>query len=262
MNKLRPAFFGLLAGLVGVVLVLLYVRRVEEEVSGGRMVEVLVTVEAIPRGKTITEQMLDTQEIPARYVDSRVIRATEKGKIVGLRATNAIPVQQNLAWSDVIVPKDDQRALSALVQPGNRAAPIRVHINDVLTLINPGDFVDIVCNCGETKDATVLLQRVLVLASGVETQARDSKDSARVRVLTVSVSLQESQLLAMAMERGKLTVLVRNPQDQRIAESPADVTSAALTDAARRKALQSPQRTASAPTAPAGPTPLKNVPMR
>src|SRR5690606_16978798 len=175
----------------------------------------------------------DTQLIPAKYIDDRAIRAAEVDTILGLPATHAVPVQQTLAWSDVLVPKDDQRALSALVQPGNRAAPIRVEISDVLPLINPGDFVDILCNCGETKDATVLLQRVLVLASGTETQARDPKEASRVRILTVSVSLQESQLLAMAMEKGTLTVLVRNPHDTRIAESPADVTSAALTDATR-----------------------------
>lgn len=252
MSKFRPAFIGLLAGLIGVALVLLYVRRVEHELSGGRMVPILVTVETIPRGAAIAEKMLDVREVPLKYADDRLIRASEMSKIIGLYATASIPVQQSLSWNDVIVPKDDQRALSTLIQPGNRAAPIRVHINDVLPLINPGDFVDIVCNCGETKDATVLLQRVLVLATGMETQARDPKESARVSILTVSVSLQESQLLAMAMTMGKLSVVVRNPDDQRIAESPADVTSAALNDAARRKALQSAKR-----TGVSGPTRLK-----
>ncbi len=144
--------------------------------------------------------------------------------------------------------------MSALVQPGNRATPIRVQISDVLTLVHPGDFIDILCVCGEAKDSTVILQRVLVLATGTETSFAAGKEgpAQRATVLTVSVSLQESQLLAVAMERGKLSAIVRNPNDQRMTESPADVTAAALTDTSRRQAIQSPRR-----KAPSGPTELK-----
>ena len=255
--KIRPLFVGLVIGLVGVALLLLYLRRVEAEASGGRKVQVLVALESIPRGKPITESMLGTKDIPIAYVDDRVIRAVDKDKILNLRATSVVPVQQSLAWTDVMAAKDDQRALSALVQPGNRATPIKVQISDALTLVHPGDFVDIVCVCGEAKDATVLLQRVLVLATGTDTAlASDAKEAAarRVTVLTVSASLQESQLLAVAMEKGKLTAVVRNPSDQRIAESPADVSPQALTDASRRQALQGQRR-----QAPSGPTALKEV---
>lgn len=256
--KNRPLFIGILAGLVSVALLLLYLRKIEAEASGGRKVQVLVVVETVPRGKPITEAMLGTRDIPLSYLDDRVIRASDKEKIVGLRATTTIPVQQSLAWTDVLAAKDDQRALSSLVQPGNRATPIRVHITDVLTLVHPGDFVDVLCVCGEAKDSTVLLQRVLVLAAGTETNVLqgDAKDSAfkRVTVLTLSTSLQESQLLAVAMEKGKLTAVVRNPNDQRVAESPADVSAQTLTDASRRQLLQNPRR-----RSPTGPTELKEV---
>lgn len=256
--KLRPLFVGLVVGLVGVALLILYLRRVETEATGGRKVQILVALESIPRGKPITEGMLGTRDVPIAYLDDRVIRAADKDKIVNLRATTTVPVQQSLAWTDVMAAKDDQRALSALVQPGNRATPIKVQISDVLTLVNPGDFVDIVCVCGESKDATVLLQRVLVLATGTETAApSESKEAAmrRVTVLTVSASLQESQLLAVAMEKGKLTVIVRNPADQRVVESPADVSPQALTDASRRRTVESPRRR----TTTTGPTKLEEV---
>jgi len=256
--KLRPLFVGLVVGLVGVALLLVYLRRLETEASGGRKVPILVALETIPRGKTVTEAMLGTREIPIAYLDDRVIRASDKDKILNLKATSTIPVQQSLAWTDVMAAKDDQRALSSLVQPGNRATPIRVQITDVLTLVRPGDFVDVLCVCGDAKDATVLLQRVLVLATGTETAApSDGKESSaarRVTVLTVSTSLQESQLLAVAMEKGKLSAIVRNPSDQRVLESPADVSPSALTDASRRQGIQSPRR-----KTPNGPTELKEA---
>lgn len=255
--KARSLFVGLVVGLIGAALLLVYLRRVESEASGGRKIQILVALETIPRGKTITEAMLGTRDIPISYLDDRVLRSADKEKIVSLRATNTIPVQQSVAWTDVMAAKDDQRALSSLVQPGNRATPIRVQITDVLTLVHPGDFVDILCVCSEAKDASVLLQRVLVLATGTDTAlpASDTKEGLSARrptVLTVSTSLQESQLLAVAMEKGKLSAIVRNPSDQRIAEAPAAVGAQALTDPGRREVLQR-RRT------PSGPTELKEA---
>jgi hypothetical protein len=58
------------------------------------------------------------------------------------------------------------------------------------------------------------------------------------------------------MDKGKLNAIVRNPNDPRITESPADVSPAALTDATRRQALQSPRRKIPATN---GPTELKEV---
>lgn len=253
--KSRPLFLALVTGLLAVGLLVVYLRRVEEEASGGRRVQVIVAMQVIPRGTPITEAMLGTRDLPTAYVDDRVVRAVEKDKLVGLRATSTIPIQQSLVWNDVMAVKDDQRALSALVQPGNRATPIRVQITDVLTLVHPGDFIDILCVCGEARESTVLLQRVLVLATGMETTSGGKDNPGRATVLTVSASLQESQLLSVAMEKGKLSAIVRNPNDQRITEAPTDVTAAALTDATRRQALQSPRRKSNSP---AGPTELRD----
>lgn len=257
--NVRAGLIGLVAAVLGVVLTLLYLQRAERELSGGRTVQVLVALDTIPRGASITEAMLGTRDVPVAYVDDRVLRAADKSKILNLPATNTILVQQSIAWSDVLLPKDDARPLSTLVQPGNRAAPLLVRISDSLPLVQPGDFVDVLCVCGDAKEASVLLQRVLVLANGVNTSVvQGAKDTRHhVRVITVSVSLAESQLLALAMEKGELTVVVRNAQDQRITDSPVDVTLADLGDAARRPAFQSSRR-----AAPAGPTPVKMVPVR
>ena len=252
----RAAFIGLVVALLGVGLLLVYLRRVEQDAAGGPKVQVLVALDTIPRGKPITEATLGTRDIPVAYVDDRVIRASEKEKILNLLATTTIPVQETLAWSDITVPKDDQRALSALVQPGNRATPLRVHLTEALSLVHPGDSVDILCVCGDSRDATVLLQRVLVLATGINTSIQDAKESSRATMITVSVSLQESQLLALAMEKGTLSVVVRNPQDQNITESPANVTAAALSDLTQRPAIQSSRRRAPSPTQ------VKDIPPR
>jgi pilus assembly protein CpaB len=238
--KLRPVFFGLLIAGVGVALLALYMRRFEQEVSGGSRIGILVAVTPIERGKPITADMLGTRSIPQAYVDDRQIRATDKEKVLNLRAVANVPVLQMLAWSDVITASDDQRDLSTLVQPGNRGMPIFVQTEEILELIRPGDFVDVLSVVGDAQEASVLVQRVLVLAAGVETSGERSteKKSARPRMLTLSVSLEEAQLLALAQTSGKLSVVVRNPNDQRVNENIPDVSRSALFDPVARQVVQ------------------------
>ncbi len=242
--KIRPVFFGLLAGVAGIVLLVMYLRRFEQEVSGGQRVGLLVAVRPIVRSRPITADMLGTREVPLAYLDERAIRATDKEKILGLVATTNVPVQQTIAWTDVIAMNDSQRDLSALVQPGNRAMSIKLAFDEQIPLVRPGDFVDVLAVYNDTHEASVLLQRVLVLASGAETgNERTDKRQARMSLLTLSVSLQEGQLLALAMARGALTVVVRSPQDQTVSETPPDISPATLTDSVKREAIGLRRRT-------------------
>jgi pilus assembly protein CpaB len=240
--KLRPVFLGVLAALLGIVLQLLYMRRFEQEASGGSKIELLVAAQAIERGQPVTAQQLAVRAVPQAYVDDRAVRAVDRDKILNLRAVSKVPALQTLAWTDVIASTDDQRDLSTLVQPGNRAMPIRVAYEESLQLIRPGDFVDVIGTDADGKAASVLLQRVLVLAAGLDTtieRSTDKKPALRSSLLTVSCSLQEAQLLTLAQAVTRLIVILRNSNDPRVVESPPDVSRAQLWDPVARTAVQS-----------------------
>ena len=116
--------------------------------------------------------------------------------------------------------------------------PVRLAFDEQVPLVRPGDFVDVLAVYNDTHESTVLLQRVLVLASGMETgNERSDKRQLRMPLLTLSVSLQEGQLLALAMARGALTVVVRSPQDQTVAETLPDISAATLTDSTKRESI-------------------------
>jgi pilus assembly protein CpaB len=242
--KVRPLLFGVIVALLGVVLQIAYMRRFEDQASGGAKIDLLVAAQPIERGKPITSDMLGVRSIPQAYVDDRFIRASEREKIVNLRAASAVPVLQTLAWTDLIASTDDRRDLSSLVQPGNRAMPVRIQFEELLQLIRPGDFVDILAIDAEGRNASVLLQRVLVLAAGLETTIARGSDKAPVRanLLTVSVSLQEAQMLGLAQTIGRVTAVVRNTGDPRVTEAPPDVTRDQLVDSAARQSVQGTRR--------------------
>ncbi len=240
--KLRPILLGVLAALLGVVLQVLYMRRFEQEASGGAKIDLLVAAQAIERGKPVTAQMLAVRAVPQAYVDDRAVRAADRDKILNLRAVSKVPASQTLAWTDLIASTDDQRDLSTLVQPGNRAMPIRVQYEDTLQLIRPGDFVDVIGVDDMGKEASVLLQRVLVLATGLDTTAErsaDHKPSIKSSLLTVSVSLQEAQLLTLAQSITRLVCVLRSGDDPRVVESPPDILRAQLFDSQTRASIPS-----------------------
>jgi pilus assembly protein CpaB len=243
--KVRPVFIGLVLAVLGIVLQVLYMRRFEEEASGGPKVELLVAAQPIERGKSITPEMLGVRAVPQAYVDDRAIRAADREKVLNLRAASKVPVLQTLAWTDLIATTDDQRDLSGLVQPGNRAMPIRVQFEEAVQLVRPGDFVDILGVDPDGRKTSVLMQRVLVLAAGLDTtieRSTDKKPTVRAGLLTVSVTLQEAQLLALAQSAGRLTVVVRSVTDPRVMDSPPDITRADLFDANAREAVQRASR--------------------
>ncbi len=233
MNR-RALFIALVVGVLGLVLLLLYQRRFELEASGGEKVRLLMAVKRIDRGKPITDDMIAVREIPLAYVDDRAIRESEKNKILGLKVGTSVKEQQLLLWSDVTA-TDERKDLSSLVLPGYRAVSIRASRDDSsVSMIRPGDYVDVIGVLGtsglsnDAKNAVVLLQRVLVLAAGGETSANpeekkqgfNSNDS----VLTLSLTLTEAQLIALAAERGRLAVVVRHPDDQQRTNGIPDVS--------------------------------------
>ena len=245
MNERRKLLLGGALAVIGLGLQIAYVRRFEAEASGGPRVQLLAAARTIERGTKVTADLLTERSVPQAYVDDRAIRASERDSILELRAVSTVPVQQTLVWTDLIATNDDRRDLSSLVQPGNRALPVRVQFEEALALIRPGDFVDVLSVDADARRSSVLLQRVLVLAIGGETsaeQAAAESSGYRANLLTLSVSLQEAQLLALAQSAGRLTVIVRGATDPRVLDSPPDLTRSELYDANAREAVQRASR--------------------
>jgi pilus assembly protein CpaB len=239
----RALVIALVTTLLGVGLVVMYMHRFEEEASGGDPVRVLTAVKPIEPDSQITEDMLAPRVIPRAYVEDRAILESERGKVIGLRTGRQIQAQQTVMWTDLSIAMAERRNLSQLVQSGMRAVTVPVGVNDdsSLTLIRPGDRVDIMATLPpadgnrEQRSAVVLLQNVLVLAVGPDTGGADESGLYRgpagdALVLSLSLTVPETQLISLAVERSRLTFALRNPDDVRVTEGIADMNSSALQD--------------------------------
>jgi SAF domain len=141
--KLKPATIGFAAAVLGGALFFVYTRRFEIETAGGDRVDILVAAERIERGTVISEGILTMRSIPQAYVDDRVVRLSEREKIMGLKAAESLTVSQSVLWSDVVTNRDDKRDLSSLVQAGYRAVTAPFTANPTFSMIHAGDFVDV-----------------------------------------------------------------------------------------------------------------------
>ncbi|WP_394822890.1 Flp pilus assembly protein CpaB [Pendulispora albinea] len=248
MNR-RAFVIALVVTVIGVFLLALYQRRFETEASGGEKVKLLIAVKPIERGSVIVDDMIATREVPLAYVEDRAIKEFERPKIVGLRVGNLVQAQQTLMWTD-LASNEEQRDLSGLIQPGSRAVSIHTSRDDSnAALIRPGDYVDVIsvvpetAKTGEQEHMTsvVLMQRVLVLASGLSVSPQESVDPtlggaryADNTLLTLSVTLPEAQVLALAAEKGRLAVVLRPPNDQRVTSQVTEYSTRQLLEARER----------------------------
>jgi pilus assembly protein CpaB len=247
MNR-RALWIALLCSASAVLLLFAYLHRFEQEMSGGQRVEVLFAIKPIERGEVIREEMLATRSIPIAYLEHRAIKAAERARILGIPSAAAVAPQETLMWTDLAITTED-RSLSSLVQTGRRAMTVRAAggMDDTRgnALIRPGDYVDVVLTSeghADSRDAasSVLLQRVLVLAVGQQTRGGgpDAKGNdyatQQDKLLTLSLSLEETQIVAMAVERGRLSVVVRNPDDTGVQNDIPDFKASALVDVKAR----------------------------
>jgi pilus assembly protein CpaB len=253
MNR-RALVIALIVSLVGATLLAIYLQRFEAEASGGEPVKLLVAAKPIEAGVQITDEMLATRLVPRAYVEDRAVLDSEKAKVIGLRLGHTLQSQQTLMWTDLAIAMEKGRNLSSLIQPGMRAVTVRTRSHDdkSFALIRPGDRLDVIATMpGEKqtdqRNSIVLLQNVLVLAVGHDTGGdpgdKQGPPSPNDIILSLSITVPEAQLLALATEKGTITVALRNPDDVRVTEGMNDLTSAALSDSKRRGEVQSVRRT-------------------
>jgi Flp pilus assembly protein CpaB len=188
-----------------------YMKRFEDEASGGPRVQVLTVVRTLEPGAIIKDSDIGERGIPVAYVESRAIRATDRQRIANLRISSALEAQQILTWSDIVA-SNDERILANLVQPGMRAVAVRTEGRSS-SLAHPGDRVDVISTVPqpgsqEHRVGVVLLQNVLVLGhpagGGIGTEGADT---------VLSLTLEQSQLVAVAGDKAKLTLALRSTPD-------------------------------------------------
>jgi pilus assembly protein CpaB len=267
--KSKALLVAIAAAVVGLVLVVFYMQSFEAEASGGEPTVILVARQNIALGDQIDPAaMLAERVIPAAYVENRHVRASEVERIRGIRVVGGVRAGEALLWTDLATMSDSARDLSSLVRSGMRAITIQADQTATFGgLVRPGDRVDVLLTLdrpvlnGEPERVTVpLLQSLIVLAAGQDTGMiqRASQQTAPGRAqpmqnVTLSATVEQAQMIAFATQRGRLTLVLRNPDDIPVTEGLGETTTEDLVTIERRERIQKTRPRPQQPTGPSGP---------
>jgi pilus assembly protein CpaB len=173
-------------------------------------------------------------------------------------ALAAIARNEPILRSKITAP--GQRAtLSSILDPGKRAVTVRVDdVRGVAGFIQPGDRVDVVLIRTEAESRSkegysdVILQSAKVLAIDQITGERTEQPTI-AKAVTLEVSPEEAQKILLATNIGRLSLILRQPEEAAAADPLQRVTETDLGNA--RPAPQPAVVAAPAPTPQPAPAP-------
>ncbi len=184
-----------------------------------------------------------------------------------------VPVVKNEPILDAkLASKEAGAGLPPVIPEGMRAVSVRVNeVVGVAGYVLPGTRVDVLATASPTEahsDTTtkVILSNVQVLTAGTRMeQDQDKGKPMQVTVVTLLVTPDQSERLALASTEGKVQLALRNPLDQGAPETPGIKTAGLMGTVkaapARPMASSSRPRAAQPVTqmAPPPPPPLPTV---
>lgn len=123
--------------------------------------------------------------------------------------------------------KEAGAGLPPVIPPGMRAVSVRVNeVVGVAGYVLPGTRVDVVATASPTNQATdttskVVLANVQVLTAGTRMeQDQEQNKPMQVTVVTLLVTPEQVERLALASTEGKIQLALRNPLDQEAPQTP------------------------------------------
>jgi pilus assembly protein CpaB len=238
MNRRRLMFMGAVSLSLGGLLSSVVYRRLQKSTVSEHTprVDVVVAANNIPIGKRIEDRDLQIVSYPADFLPPNVLHT--KKSTLGRAA--ALPVEKGDFVTSFKL--TDEAGLSGLIPHGKRAAPVRV--NDIVSIdgfVEPGSHVDVLVTVQTAQpsgmEAVTVLQNVRVLAADARIDRGNMANETRAAVpsvVTLLVSPEDAQKLALANQAGRIQLLLRNPTDTNEEQIPATRDLYGITGVAKR----------------------------
>lgn len=255
MNRVALIAIGaaLLLALV-IAVSLQFMHKKPAKVAAPAGTEILVAARDLPAGEPLKAENVRWQLFPDDLVFGGVIKKKDQGDINKLDVYGQ-PLRRDLQFGEPVTmqslvdSKGNGNYLAASLEPGMRAVAISVKAESSAGgFVAPGDHVDVILNFqvslrGEAADfsestvqkyaSETILSNVKVLA--VDQNAKEASKEAKVgRTITLEVSKQGAQVLAMATNMGDITLALRRLGEK---DSPDDATPL-TTDVSTSKIIQ------------------------
>src|SRR3989441_9185918 len=216
MNRTRLLVIGIVALALGAALSFFVYQSLQAKMAPPKVgVDVVVAANDIQVGAKIEDSDLKIVKYPPEDLPRRVFHT--KASAVG-RGT-VLPIGKGeFLVADKLAAENAGAGLSTLIAMGMRAEAVRVNdVTAVAGFVVPGTRVDVLVTgdrTGSSESQTMtVLQDVAVLATGQRTERSATGEPQNASVVTLLVSPEDSEKLALASQEGRIQLVLRNPLD-------------------------------------------------
>jgi pilus assembly protein CpaB len=206
-------------GLIAAVSVKQYLLTAQ---TFNRTNDVVVAKVGIPVGSRIIAEQLEVKQFPADVTPEGAISKIDES-LVDRVVITPISLKEPITEAK-LAPVGSLGGLSSVIPEGYRAMTVKVDdVVGVSGFIMPGTLVDIVVviqppkgTANEEMISKIVLQNIKVLASGqnIDKPKNDREVERSVRAVTLQVTPEQAEKLALASSEGKLQLVMRNSVDQ------------------------------------------------
>jgi pilus assembly protein CpaB len=190
------------------------------------LTKVAVAKVAIPLGSKIIAEQIMVVQFPKESTPDGAFESPEK--LAGRVAVMNIAAREPITESR-LAPEGTSAGLSAVIPEGYRAMTVKVDdAAGISGFIMPGTLVDVVVTIDPREGSgmqdpisKIVLQNIKVLANGQNIDKPENEREANsVKAVTLQVTPEQAEKLALASSEGKLQLVMRNQIDQGDEQTP------------------------------------------
>ncbi|HVF50195.1 MAG TPA: Flp pilus assembly protein CpaB [Pyrinomonadaceae bacterium] len=205
-------------GLAAAVLVSRYLSNAQAYTRN--LNNIVVAKVDVPAGTKMIAEQLTVAQFPQGAMPDGTFDSMDK--LVGRVAITNIAAREPIT-DFKLAPEGSAGGLSAVIPEGFRAMTVKVDdVVGVSGFLMPGALVDVVVVINPDQNSTtqnpiskIVLQNVKVLANGQNIdRPKNDREAESVKAVTLQVSPEQAEKLALASTEGKLQLVMRNSTDQ------------------------------------------------
>ena len=215
---------ALIFGVLAAVSVSRYLSRAQAFTAN--MNKVAVAKVAIPLGSKIIAEQIMVVQFPKESTPDGAYDSPDKlaGRVAVMNIAPREPITESR-----LAPEGTAAGLSAVIPEGYRAMTVKVDdAAGISGFIMPGTLVDVVVvidpregSGSQDPISKIVLQNIKVLANGQNIdKPKDEREAASVKAVTLQVTPEQAEKLALATSEGKLQLVMRNQIDQGDEQTP------------------------------------------
>lgn len=195
-------------------------RYLSSAQANSNFIRVAVAKADIPIGTKIIQEQITEAEFPSNAIPDGAFENPQK--LIGRVAVVQIAAREAITDSK-LAPEGTDGGLSATIPEGYRAMTVKVDdASGVSGFIQPGAIVDVVVvidpkenSINQDPISKVVLQNIKVLANAQNIdKPKDEREATTVKAVTLQVTPEQAEKLALAANEGKLQLIMRNSIDQ------------------------------------------------